>query len=207
MFQTTKKTRRSRKVLPQLRRAPRAPSWERPVPLFLCVLRSYGSLFMMDLLSLLAAHQHLNLPFNILELFKRLIHRSEADIRNLVEPPQMLHHDLTQLGTRDFPCPFLLHVAFNPVHELLKSRFGVGALFKRPFKPAQNLLAFVRHPPAVALHHRETEHLHFLDCGKAVVALLALPTPPNAHAFIMQTGIHYLGFFVMANGTMHRFPL
>src|SRR5215475_7967057 len=91
----------------------------------------------------------------------------------------MGHHRLTYGLGRNL----VLAQAFELAHDLrhgLLDPFRIDiALAQRDLDRARELVAIERHPPAVALYHRELAQLHALKGGEAKSASETEPAPTD----------------------------
>src|SRR6476661_9850708 len=173
---------------------------------------------------ILLARQLVEYSLEILGLAKIAIHRGEADIGDIVERPQRLHHHLADGFRRDLA----LALAFQFAHHLgddLVDALGLDrTLAQRDLHRAQQLVAIERYAAAIALDHDELAQLHALERGEAEIAAEAHAPPADhgrvfgrprvlhlrveasairtAHGILLPQRFHRRG-----SGVTHRHPL
>src|SRR5882757_412270 len=139
----------------------------------------------------------------ILRLAKIAVHRGKADIGDVVELAQMLHHDLAD-GLRG---NLRLAAAFELAHDgrdhLLDPLRIDRPLAQRDLQRAHELVAVERHPAAVALDHREFAQLHPLESGETEIARHADPPPANDRGILGGTRVLYLRIETVAAWAAH----
>src|SRR6202043_178990 len=121
--------------------------------------------------------------FKVFRLAKIAIDRGEADIGDVVELAQMLHHDLADRLRRNLRLPAALKLTHDGGNHLLDPLRIYRALAQGYLQRAHQLVAIERHPAAVALDDRELAQLHPLEGGETEIAGDAHP-PPADHGRI-----------------------
>ena len=125
-----------------------------------------------------AAHQA-DFGLEIVRTFKRLVHRGESQISNLVERPKWLEHRETDFMGRDLRAPLgadgFLHLLGEAFQRVVAH---IPPLARAPYAD-NKLVAVKRLTHAVSFHHGQ--HGLF-NGGESPPALGALSTPPNSRA-------------------------
>src|SRR5262249_26158645 len=127
----------------------------------------------------------------ILRLAEIAIDRREADIGDVVELAQMLHHHLADGLRRDVAFAEVFQLAHDLGHELLDAIRIDIPFAKRDLDRAHQLVAVERHAASVALDHHELTQLHALECRETEIAGQAdAPAPDRGRVFRRPRVLH-----------------
>ena len=123
----------------------------------------------------------------ILGLAEIAVDRGEADIGDVVELAQMLHHDLADRLRGNFGLAAAFELAHDRGNHLLDPFRIDRPLAQGDLQRAHQLVAVERHPAAVALDHGQFAQLHPLEGREAEIAGDAHPPPPDHGRILGRT--------------------
>src|SRR5262249_8876802 len=144
----------------------------------------------------------------ILGLAEIAIDRGEADIGDVVELAQMLHHDLADRLRRNLGLAATLELAHDGRDDLLDALAVARPLAQRDLHRAHQLVAVKGNAATVALDHRQLTQLHALEGGEAEIAGDADAPPPDHGRILGRTRVLHLRIERVAARTAHpKIPL
>src|SRR5688572_26398415 len=140
------------------------------------------------------------------EVVRRLeaaIHRSEANVGDLVELGQLAHHEVAHARGRHLALAERAQALDDAIDRALDVVGGDRALAQREHHAAHQLVAVEVGAAAVLLH--EARHLQVdpLVGGEALFAAHALAPAADGVRLQVGAGIDYLGIVRSAEGTLH----
>src|SRR5436190_3112958 len=139
----------------------------------------------------------------VLGLAEVAVDRCEADIGDVVELAQMLHHDLADRLRGDFALAAAFQLPHDGGNHLLHPLWLDRALAQGDLQRAHQLVAVERHAAAVALDHGQFAQLHALEGGEAEVAGNADAPPPDHGRVLGRPGILHLRIETVAARAAH----
>ncbi len=143
-----------------------------------------------------------HLLLELIDILELPVHGCEADVGNLVELGERLHH-IHPDGQR---CHFLLvrrPLLFQCREETINLFLRHRTLGAAEPDAAFQLATAVGLARAVTLHDNQVAELLPLERGEAVTALGALTPPPNRPTFLRDAGIDNGRVFMLAAGAVH----
>src|SRR5262249_61801960 len=156
--------------------------------------------------------QFVEQTFEILGLAEIAIDRGEADIGNVVERAQRLHHHLAHGLGGDLAFTLAFKLAYD-FRDCLINALGLDwTLAQRDLHRAQQLVPIERHPTAVALDDDQLAQLHPLERGEAEIARKTHPAATDRGGILGRPRILDLRIYAAAVRTAHggcpyRIPL
>src|SRR5262249_28612192 len=132
------------------------------------------------------------------------IDRGKADIGDVIELAQMLHHDLSDHLGGDFRLAAALELTHDVGDHLLDALAVHRPLAQGDRHRAHELVAVERHAAAVALDDGQLAKLHALEGGEAEIAGHAHPPPTDDGGVFRRAGVLHLGIEAVAAWATHR---
>src|SRR5262249_49369381 len=129
------------------------------------------------------------------------VDRREADISDVVQRPQRVHHHLAHGLGRDIALALAFELAHDLGHRLVDALGLDRPLAQRDLHRAQQLVAVERDAAAVALDDSELAQLHALEGGEPEVAAQAHAAPADDGGILGRPRILHLGVETAAIGT------
>ena len=129
----------------------------------------------------------------ILGLAEIAIDRGEADIGDVVEALQPLHHQLADLLGRDLALAGALELAHDAVDHALDPLGLDRALAQRDLDRAHQLVAVERHRAGRSLDHGQLAQLHPLEGREAAAAVRADAAAADRGAVLGRPRVLHLG--------------
>src|SRR5579862_6706201 len=152
----------------------------------------------------LIAFQLANQRFEIPRLAEIAIDRGEANVSDLVQTGQRLHHQFADHvgGNLIFAHGFqAAHDARDhPVHPLALDRALAQRMVDRTFQ----LVAVESLAAAIFLDHDQFAQLHPLEGGETATAFGTMTPPPDGGIVLRRTTVLYLAVVMSAEGAAHR---
>src|SRR5690349_9345444 len=142
----------------------------------------------------------------VLGLAEIAVDRGEADIGDLVQGGERIHHRFADMGGRDLGLARAFEAPDDAVHHALQTVPVHGTLAQRDLHGAQQLLAVERLARAVALHHVQLPQLHAFEGCEARTTVGALPPPANGGIVVRRSRVFDLSILVSAKRTAHSHP-
>src|SRR5690606_30521302 len=106
------------------------------------------------------------------------VDRSEADVGDLVESRERIHHHLTDHLARNLGVTGALQSPDNAVHDALEAFLVDGALLRGDLHGAEQLVTVEGLALAIRLYDRQFSELHPFEGGEARAAVRAMSAPP-----------------------------
>src|SRR5689334_2683208 len=120
----------------------------------------------------------------ILRLPEIPVHRGEANVGDLIEACQGLHHEAADHVAGDLGLARALELSDDGVDHALDAVGLDRPLAQGNVDRARELVAVEGLALTVLLEHRELAQLHALEGGEARGAIRAEPTPPDRRAIL-----------------------
>ena len=118
--------------------------------------------------------QFIHFADEFVDLLKSPIDTGKADICDLVQLAQCLHHARANFRARNLAVIFIRDIVHNFLNDLLDGLGADGPLLAGFFQARQQLLPGKLLPPAIPLDHHQAFVLDFLVGGKALGTLQTL---------------------------------
>src|SRR5688500_5653919 len=158
-----------------------------------------GSLFL-----LLDVQQILELGHEFANVAEVTIDRGEPDVGDLVQHPELVHHERANLLGAHLALGFLLQRRLDPVSDRLERSDADGPLLTRFEQPGQQLLPLEPFAAAVLLDHHVGDLVDPLVTGEPAPAAEALAAPADDLPLLALAGIHHFVAEVRAVWTLHE---
>src|SRR5262249_30566072 len=135
------------------------------------------------------------------KILEALVHRREAQVRDVIEPAQLLQHgdaDAVAPDLAAFGAELLLHTARERVERVV-----VEAAARRSLEPAPKLLALAPFAGPAALHDHEPVLVDPLVGREPLPAGQALPAPADRGAVLAHPRVDDLVVVLAAERAAH----
>src|SRR5262245_6363444 len=142
----------------------------------------------------------------VLGLAEVAIDRGKADVGDLVQRGERVHHRLADMSRRDLGLARAFQAPNDAVDHALQPVLVDWPLAQRDLHRTQQLLAIERLALAVALHNDQLAQLDTFEGGEARAAVGALPPPADGGVIVRRSGVFDLGILVSAKRTAHSRP-
>ena len=139
----------------------------------------------------------------IRDVLERAVHRGEADVGDLVELVQLLHHHLADLPRRDLALAERQHLLHDAVDRRVDVLGRHRPLVQRALEADADLRDIEVRAVAVGLDHLRQAQLDGLVGGEALLAGDAAPAPANRIAGLGHARVDDLRVGAAAEGTFH----
>src|SRR5664279_2669330 len=149
---------------------------------------------------------HLDLLQRVAEIgnvLERAVDRGEADVADLVELVEFLHHHFADQPGTYFTLAEREHLLHDAVDRRVDVIRGDRPLVQRALEPHADLCGIEVRAVAVGLDHLRQAQLHGLVGREALLAVHAAPAPANRIAGLGHPRIDDLGVGAAAEGTLH----
>src|SRR3989339_624760 len=118
----------------------------------------------------------------ILHVLKRPVDRSESNVGDRIELPQMLHDNLADLAACHLTPTQTLDIAFDQAQQRTEPVSLAGSLLQGLSQSGFQLSAQVRFLTAIAFYYRKLEQFDSLNGRKTKIAFDALSPTSYGHA-------------------------
>src|SRR5579862_2273659 len=151
------------------------------------------------------ALQHgLQLAHELVDVLELAVHRRESHVRHVIDPFQLPHDEIADLGRFYFPVVVLVQLDFDPVDDVLDRLQRHGPLLARRQQPALDLLPVENVAPPVLLDDVEGDLLDLLIRREPFFARQTFPAPPHGCAGVGRARIDDLVVIFLAERTAHE---
>src|ERR1700682_4546150 len=131
------------------------------------------------------------------------VHRREANVCDLVEALELLHHDRADLSRRDLLFRTLLQRGLDAVPDGFERGHAHGTLLARLQQTAHECLAIEALARAILLHHHVRNLIDPFVAGEALAAFETLAAPADDLALLALARVDNLVAQMGAVGTLH----
>jgi hypothetical protein len=138
--------------------------------------------------------------FNVLEL---PIDGSEADVRDLIELSQLVHHQLSDDAGLNLAITESAYFVHHPAHGLIDRFARHRTLFQRLLHAASQFRFVKRFAIAIALHDDRHYQFSGLEGRETLTAGEAFAPTPNLPTLAGEARVVDFGFDVAAEGAVH----
>jgi len=128
---------------------------------------------------------------------------SEAYVRDLIEVPQLLHHQLTDGACGNFAIPEAAHPMHDAAHGLVDLLTRHRALLQRLLHARTQLPLIEGLASAITFDHERHDELGGLEGREALAALQAFAAAANLPPLAGKSRVVHLGLLVAAERAVH----
>src|SRR5688572_3032358 len=143
----------------------------------------------------------------IVDVGEAAVDGGEADVGDLVELAQLLHHHLAQPAGVDLALAQREHLLLDALDGGVDELGGHGPLVQRPLEAGAQLLRRELLAHALRLHDLRHAQLGGLVGREALVANLAAAPPADRVALLAHARVDHLGVLGVAEGALHAAAL